>query len=96
LAGNPCYTRRKIMVSSRTEVKAYAGASYPERPLSVRWQGRWRTVTRVESERREPERRCFTVLLAPEPGADDIRLRLCYHYANDAWQAEQIEGKAFD
>ena len=84
------------MVSSRTEVKAYAGASYPERPLSVRWQGRCRTVRRVESEQREPDRRCFTVLVGLGARADDIRLRLCYHYANDAWQAEQMEGKAFD
>ena len=84
------------MRTVQTEVKAYAGASYPERPLSVRWQGRWRTVRRVESEHREPDRRCFTVLMAPELGADDIRMRLCYHYANDAWQAEQMEGKAFD
>ena len=76
MAGNPCYTRRKIMVSSRTEVKAYAGASYPERPLSVRWQGRWRTVTRVESERREPERRCFTVLRRRS------RARMTFDYAS--------------
>ena len=84
------------MRTVQTEVKAYAGASYPERPLSVRWQGRWRTVRRVESERREPDCRCFTVLLDLGARSDDIRLRLCYHYANDAWQAEQMEGKAFD
>ena len=78
------------------EVEAYAGTRYPERPLRVRWRCRWRRVLKVEHQRQEPDRRCFTVLMAPELGADDIRMRLCYHYANDAWQAEQMEGKAFD
>ncbi len=67
------------------EVEAYAGAAYPERPLRVRWRGRWRRVLALVSEHREPGRRCFTVRLAG--GRRDIELRLCYDYADDAWQA---------
>ncbi|HEU4758713.1 MAG TPA: hypothetical protein VFT91_01910 [Dehalococcoidia bacterium] len=72
------------------EVEAYAGAAYPERPLRVRWHGRWRGVLALESEHREPGRRCFAVLV--EGARRDIRLRLCYDYANDAWQAERLGG----
>src|SRR3972149_1257763 len=32
--------------SSGAIVEAYAGARYPERPLRVLWQGRWRNVGR--------------------------------------------------
>lgn len=63
------------------QVQAYAGSSYPERPLRILWQGAWRDVRQVESEHREPGRHCFTVRLD-----DDTRLRLCYDYENDAWQ----------
>ena len=73
----------------RVEVEAYAGVNYPERPLRVRWRGRWRRVLEVEHQHQEPHRRCFTVVLEAlrHEGRRDIRLRLCYHYANDAWQA---------
>lgn len=67
-------------------VRAYAGASYPERPLAVHWRGAWRAVLRVEDQRREPGRLCFTVRLEG-PERDDTRLRLCYDYENGAWQA---------
>ncbi|MBI2912706.1 MAG: hypothetical protein HYY03_02160 [Chloroflexi bacterium] len=82
----------------QVEVEAYAGTSYPERPLRVRWLGGWRRVLRVEHQRQEPDRRCFSVLLEPLPadGRGDIRLRLCYHYANDAWQAERLAGHLED
>ena len=67
-------------------VEAYAGARYPERPLRVFWRGRWRNVDRVEHQEQHPDRRCFTVRLAPDDlSPDDTRLRLCYDYANDAW-----------
>ena len=81
--------------ASPVQVEAYAGASYPERPLRVRWRGRWRRVAAVLGQRREPERRCFDVVLeGPPPSGQpgDTRLRLCYHYANDAWQAEPLAG----
>ncbi len=72
-------------------VEAYAGLRYPERPLRVFWQGRWRDVAAVEHQEQQPGRRCFTVLLVPGPGSqDDTRLRLCYDYANDAWSAEPV------
>ncbi len=82
----------------RVDVEAYAGASYPERPLRIRWRGRWRRVLSVEHQHQEPHRRCFTVLLEPLPASrrGDIRLRLCYHYANDAWQAERLPGHPED
>ena len=72
--------------ASRTGVEAYAGARYPERPLRVFWRGRWHNVDRVEHQEQHPDRRCFTVRLAPDDlTQDDTRLRLCYDYANDAW-----------
>jgi hypothetical protein len=67
-------------------VEAYAGVQYPERPVRVFWRGRWRNVDRVEHQEQHPDRRCFTVRLAPDDlSQDDTRLRLCYDYANDAW-----------
>jgi hypothetical protein len=67
-------------------VEAYAGVRYPERPVRVFWRGRWRNVDRVEHQEQHPDRRCFTVRLAPDDlSQDDTRLRLCYDYANDAW-----------
>jgi hypothetical protein len=74
---------------SRT-VEAYAGTNYPERPLRVFWRNRWRTVAEVEHQEQHPDRRCFTVRLTPDRQRDDIRLRLCYHYQNDAWSVEPI------
>ncbi len=72
-------------------VEAYAGARYPERPLRVLWRSRWRTVAEVEHQEQHPDRRCFTVRLAPSEGhQDDTRLSLCYDYANDAWSVEPI------
>ncbi len=72
-------------------VEAYAGARYPERPLRVLWRGRPRTIAEVEYQEQHPDRRCFTVRLAPtEAHQDDTRLSLCYDYANDAWSVESI------
>ena len=82
----------------RVDVEAYAGANYPERPLRIRWRGRWHRVLSVEHQHQEPHRRCFTVLLEPLSAGrrGDIRLRLCYDYANDAWQAERLAGRPED
>ena len=79
------------------EVEAYAGAGYPERPLRVLWRGRWHRVLSVEHQYQEPDRRCFIVLLeSPATELGDIRLRLCYHYANNVWQAEPLAGRSED
>lgn len=69
-------------------VEAYAGTSYPERPLRVFWRNRWHAIAEVEYQEQHPDRRCFTVRLAPAGRRDDIRLRLCYHYQNDAWSVD--------
>jgi hypothetical protein len=70
-------------------VEAYAGVRYPERPVRVFWPDRWRDIAKVERQEQHPDRRCFTVLLAPDAsGHGDTRLRLCYDYANDAWSVE--------
>ncbi len=69
-------------------VEAYAGTSYPQRPLRVFWRNRWRTVAEVTHQEQHPDRRCFTVRLTPGRERDDIRLRLCYDYRNDAWSVE--------
>ena len=79
--------------ASRTDVEAYAGARYPERPLRVFWRGRWRIVDRVEHQEQRPDYRCFAVrLAADELTQDDTRLRLCYDYANDAWSIRPSRG----
>ena len=74
-------------------VEAYAGSSYPERPLRVFWRDRWRAIAEVEHQERQPQRRCFTVRLAPEGEQDDTRLRLCYDYRNDAWSVEPARSR---
>lgn len=71
-------------------VEAYAGTTYPERPLRVFWHNRWRTIADVEHQEQHPDHRCFTVRLTPGRQRDDTRLRLCYDYRNDAWSAEPI------
>ena len=72
-------------------VEAYAGVRYPERPLRVLWRRRWRAVAEVEHQEQRPDRRCFSVRLAPARGSqDDTRLRLCYDYANDAWTVRPL------
>ncbi len=78
------------------QVEAYAGTTYPERPLCLRWRGTWRRVLAVEHQYREPHRICFIVALEPLPDEQrrDIRLRLCYDYANNAWQAKALGGEA--
>ena len=79
--------------SSGAVVEAYAGTRYPERPLRVLWQGRWRNVARVDHQEQRPDCSCFTVRLAPDyPSQDDTRLRLCYDYANDAWSVRPSTG----
>lgn len=69
-------------------VEAYAGTSYPQRPLRVFWRNRWHTIAEVQHQEQHPDRRCFIVRLAPARKRDDIRLRLCYHYRNDTWSVE--------
>ena len=72
-------------------VEAYAGSSYPERPLRVFWRRRWRDIAQIEHQERHPDRRCFIVrLVASRRTRDDTRLRLCYDYAHDAWSAEPL------
>ncbi len=72
-------------------VEAYAGVRFPERPLRVLWHDRWRTVAEVEHQEQHPDRRCFTVRLAPAHAKQgDTRMRLCYDYAHDAWSAEPV------
>lgn len=79
---------------SRIEVEAYAGARYPERPLRVLWDGRWRRIASVEYQEQHPDRRCFRVRLAPVLGArDDTSLKLCYDYSNDAWSADLLPAR---
>lgn len=75
-------------------VEAYAGASYPERPLRVEWQGQMRQVIEILHLWREPERRYFVLILEslPSEGRADIRLRLCYHLRQDSWSARQLGG----
>jgi hypothetical protein len=61
-------------------VGAYAGASYPERPLWIERDGARLDVTVVEAQWREQERIGFRVLLA-----DGARALLYYVPELDLW-----------
>ena len=79
---------------SQTQVEAYAGARYPERPLRVLWDGRWRDVAAIDHQEQHEDHRCFHVRLAASAGErDDTNLKLCYDYANDAWTAEPLPAR---
>jgi len=61
-------------------VSAYAGASYPQRPTAVQWQGRRLAVAQIERSWRTPHALHF--LLHVESLG---RVELSYHPQSDSW-----------
>jgi hypothetical protein len=69
-------------LKDRIQVEAYAGASYPERPTAVWWQGQRLDVTQVLRSWRTPDGLHFLVEIA-EIG----RAELIYQ-DEDGWRME--------
>lgn len=61
-------------------VSAYAGASYPDHPISILWQDKRLDVMKVERSWRTPMALHFRVQLESLG-----RIELIYYVKNDAW-----------
>jgi hypothetical protein len=68
----------------KSRVECYAGASYPEDPRAVWWQGRRCPVEAVLNRQREPEGLRFWVICSP--GARQFELY--YDSITDAWDVQ--------
>lgn len=62
------------------KVRCYAGASYPERPIALEWEGCWLEVVELTAQARTPEGLQFDVL-----AEDARRYRLAWHAETDEW-----------
>ena len=62
------------------EVRCYAGASYPERPVAFEWEGRWLEVVELLRQARTPEG-----LLFEAKAEDGGRYRLAWDAITDEW-----------
>jgi len=71
-------------------VRCYAGASYPERPVAFEWKGRWLKVAEVLRQARTPEGLLFDVLVE-----DGRRYRLAWHAETDEWAIIPSSGNSF-
>jgi hypothetical protein len=69
-------------------VRCYAGASYPERPVAFEWEGRWLDVIEVRRQARTPEGLAFDVL-----AEDDQWYHLEWTQAVDEWTVRTSTGK---
>jgi hypothetical protein len=67
-------------VSGNSSVECYSGTEYAQRPMKFFWQGEWRTVGRIRTERRIPGGKQFEV----EDEQRGIFL-LAYEEAVDLW-----------
>jgi hypothetical protein len=61
-------------------VHCYAGASYPERPVALEWEGQWLDVVEVQHRARTPEGLRFDVL-----SEDGRTYRLVWKMDADSW-----------
>ncbi len=61
-------------------VSAYAGASYPQRPTAVLWQGRRLAVEQIDRSWRTPDALHFLLHLESLG-----RVELRYHPQTDSW-----------
>lgn len=63
-------------------VESYAGASQPETPRRVFWQGETYQVTEVINRQRQPDRLSFLVRCSP----GEILFELTYLFEAESWQ----------
>ena len=66
------------MMSDR--VRCYAGYRYAERPRALFWDGRWREITKIQSQTRTPE--VITFLVCTE---ENQVFHLIYQEHQDEW-----------
>jgi hypothetical protein len=62
-------------------VRCYAGASCPERPVAFEWEGQWLEVVGVLRQARTPEGLLFDLL-----AQDGCRYRLTWDANQDGWR----------
>jgi hypothetical protein len=62
------------------EVECYSGVEYAERPRKFLWRGKWRTVDRIQAERRTPEGKQFEV-----QDEEQEKFILAYETGRDTW-----------
>jgi hypothetical protein len=62
------------------DVRCYAGAGYPERPLAFEWEGRWQEVIELLRRAHTPDGLMFDVL-----AEDGRRYRLAWDARTDEW-----------
>jgi len=70
----------------KNEVACYAGSTYPERPLSFRWEGTAYRVQETIDQRRQPDGVGFLVACSPDGAVFD----LFYRQVEDDWQIQPI------
>ncbi|PKO21525.1 MAG: hypothetical protein CVU38_14310 [Chloroflexi bacterium HGW-Chloroflexi-1] len=68
-----------------TQVRCYAGASYPERPTAFEWEDRWLEVREVLWQERTPAGLVFRVL-----AEDGRRYRLEWEEVKDEWTVQAV------
>jgi hypothetical protein len=68
-------------------VRCYAGASYPERPVAFEWEGQWLEVAELIRQARVPEGLLFEVL-----AEDGRKYRLDWDPRNDEWVIMSMSG----
>ncbi len=68
-------------------VRAHAGSQYPERPLSLDWEGETLEVDRILSRWRTPEGRAFRVKVV-----DGRCFDLIYSEGSDRWSILPLTG----
>jgi hypothetical protein len=71
-------------------VRCYAGAAYPERPVAFEWEGRWQEVVDLLGQARTPVGMVFDVL-AKDGGA----YRLAWDAGTDEWAVAPASGNSF-
>ena len=73
------------MAVKPVQVTCYSGYTYPERPVSIVWEGIEHKVKQIEKEWQEPGARLFKVRI------EDGRLFiLSYNERGDEWSAFEL------
>jgi hypothetical protein len=72
-----------------SQVRCYAGARSPERPVAFEWDSAWLNVAAVQREERRPDELSFLVL-----AADGRRYRLTWDETGDQWSVTLVSRTA--
>jgi hypothetical protein len=91
LATKNLVDRGTVTEQRMADVRCYAGASYPERPVAFVWEGQWLEVVEVLRQVRTPEGLLFVVV-----AGDGLRYRLAWIQASDEWTVSLDSDKMDD